>query len=488
MRVSQATAMAVLVAALAASALLALRAQEHRAAPPPPPSVLPATAIDKPKGPLPLNPGIKRTTQPRSKNVRLVGWIDMNGRPDAEEVGGWGNYLYVAHWWSRGTSVIDISNPAAPKVVSFIPNDVPGAWNPKLQVYGNILVRLVHHNIFANPPTRGEWTGVEVFDVSDPAHPKKLSDIKTSTGGYPERGTGTHKFWFNDGRYLHLAAGVNGYKGNIYVIYDLIDPSHPKEVSRWWWPGQGPGEQYEPAYEGMGAHAAQTNRKGNLGFYSVLHDPGGLNILDLSDITRLKLLSRLDLSPPFEPGYFGGHNIVPLDSRDMIVLVDEEMEYSCKGARQDTWIVDIKDPRKPTVLSTYPFPGDQDHDCTKPVRYGPHNMHENRAGSLIDDWMTYGTYYNGGLRVYDISNPKFPREVGFYEPADPKVRMDERPFSPERNMGSDLMTIGHVWVDTNGLMYATGYQDGLFVLEYTGPRPEGSRTALEASKLSLNRR
>ena len=40
----------------------------------------------------------------------------------------------------------------------------------------------------------------------------------------------------------HHAQGISptaeGYIGNITMILDLADPAHPKEVGRWWIPGQ----------------------------------------------------------------------------------------------------------------------------------------------------------------------------------------------------------------------------------------------------------
>jgi hypothetical protein len=39
-----------------------------------------------------------------------------------------------------------------------------------------------------------------------------------------------------------------------------------------------------------------------------------------------------------------------------------------------------------------------------------------------------------------------------------------------------------VYVDKRGYIYASGYNDGLYILEYTGPRPQGSQTALDTTR------
>ena len=36
----------------------------------------------------------------------------------------------------------------------------------------------------------------------------------------------------------YLSSSMDGYLHNIVVIVDLSDPRKPREVSRWWMPGQ----------------------------------------------------------------------------------------------------------------------------------------------------------------------------------------------------------------------------------------------------------
>ena len=50
-------------------------------------------------------------------------------------------------------------------------------------------------------------------------------------------GKGVHRYDF-DGRYAYISPTVEGYIGNIAMILDLADPAKPKEVGRWWIPGQ----------------------------------------------------------------------------------------------------------------------------------------------------------------------------------------------------------------------------------------------------------
>ena len=50
-------------------------------------------------------------------------------------------------------------------------------------------------------------------------------------------GVGVHRFDMDD-RYAYISTEMEGYVGNILVVYDIADPARPAEVSRWWMPGQ----------------------------------------------------------------------------------------------------------------------------------------------------------------------------------------------------------------------------------------------------------
>src|SRR2546430_4170579 len=80
--------------------------------------------------------------------------------------------------------------------------------------------------------------GFLVWDVSSPADPVRL-------GRYSTGGNGTHRNFYDGGRYVHCSSVPAGYDGHIYQIVDLADPSTPRAVARWWgsrqWRGRGGG-------------------------------------------------------------------------------------------------------------------------------------------------------------------------------------------------------------------------------------------------------
>lgn len=74
-------------------------------------------------------PGLRpdeSSSAPRAvaSNVRVVGYSEVDGRPPfklsiQERNGRW--YLYAGHLWHRGWTILDVTEPAKPRVANFIP-------------------------------------------------------------------------------------------------------------------------------------------------------------------------------------------------------------------------------------------------------------------------------------------------------------------------------------------------------------------------------
>ena len=90
--------------------------------------------------------------------------------------------------------------------------------------------------------------GFRIYDVSDPAKPKLIHHQMTG-------GIGVHRFDMDE-RYAYISTEMDGFIGNILVIYDMRDPKRPQEVSRWWMPGQHIAGGEKPTWSGQAAPAA----------------------------------------------------------------------------------------------------------------------------------------------------------------------------------------------------------------------------------------
>lgn len=80
----------------------------------------------------------------------------------------------------------------------------------------------------------------------------------------------------------------------------------------------------------------------------------------------------------------------------------------------------------------------------------------------------YVAYFNAGLRIYDVSNLRLPREIGYFIPPEPTRRYGPMPEG-------DLVTqTEDVVVDRRGFISISDKNLGLWIVRYTGATPGSS--------------
>jgi len=349
-----------------------------------------------------------------------------------------GDALYVGHTGTSrmGTSILDVSTPERPVLVAQWPAPA-NTHSHKVQVAGGLL--LVNHERFPyrpKTPLGPHSAGLAIYDLADPFAPKQI-------GFWSSGGKGVHRIVWEGGRYAHVSATPDGYTDRIWIVLDLADPANPIDVGRWWWPGQweGGGEVADwPAGQRHAAHHALV--AGGFGYLG--YDDVNLVVLDLSDLTRPQAVGRLQ----WEGG--ATHTCLPLPGRDLLVVTDEQQHDGPGAPSRRIHLVDIADPTAPVYLTALPEPaGDY---AGLPMRFGPHNLHENRAGSYRSERLVFATYFSAGVRVYDLEDAERPREIAHWVP--------EAPPGQAVHQANDL------FVDDGGLIWVTDrVTGGLSVLE-----------------------
>jgi hypothetical protein len=323
---------------------------------------------------------------------RHVAHSDLGGCPDGMQVLREGDALYVAHYGKSGagTTVLDVSDAAGPRVVEQWPAP-EGTHTHKVQVAEGLL--LVNEERFRGAEA---WSaGLVVYDVSEPLAPRRV-------GRWECGGDGVHRIVWTGGRYAHMSATPPGSADRIWLVLDLADPPSPVEAARW--------ELDEPQPAGRryaAHHALVAEGRGYLGY-----GDAGLVVLDLADVTSPRKLARLD----WRPGG-GTHTCLPLEGRGLVVVTDEQTTDGPGAEPRFVRVVDVSEPAAPRVLATCPEPGTA--FGAGPLRYGPHNLHENRAGSYRSARLVFVTYFSAGLRVYDLADPERPVEVASWVPPAP---------------------------------------------------------------------
>ena len=409
-----------------------------------------------------------------ARNMRLLGYSDQGGRADGVQIMVHRGYAYIGHMFSKGFSVIDVRDARHPRPANYIAAP-PGTWNIHLQTHDDLLLVVNAKDMFAEAafaderayyrgqvgkvvgtaqPATGaarDWAaGLAVYDISSPEQPRRI-------GFMPVEGGGIHRIWYTGGRWAYVSALIDGFTDYIFLTVDMADPTRPREAGRYWLPGMHQAAGERPSWaetRRYGLHHAIVD--GNTA-YGAWRD-AGLVIIDVADRSAPKLITHRNWCPPFGGGT---HNCLPLPDRDLLVVLDEAVLDHQEDGLKLIWIFDLRDPKNPISISTFPTPAEVDY-VGKGGHFGPHNIHENRPGTFASSELIFATYQNAGIRVFNIRDQYRPSEVAAFVPPAPRRLMDHRPNRACVIQSTD------VFVDRDGIVYCTDYNAGLYIVEYVG--------------------
>lgn len=403
-----------------------------------------------------------RADQTLSLNMRLLAHHELEG------FGGMGEgmamqatrdqrrILWLAHEAApKNFTAVDVTDPRKPRVV--VQTELPHAKmrSNSLDVVGDTMAVAYQTATVGLQPA-----GFDLFDISAPEQPKRISHYDAS--GPHSRGV--HAVWFVDGETVHMASGApdfqprNPLDDQFYRMIDVRNPSKPVEACRWWLPGTREGDSAPPPQRlagkfdaGFRAHNTnvfpQRPDRAYIGYID-----GGAIVLDISDKANPKVVSRWSYSPPYN-GFT--HTVLPLFERNLLIVSDECIMDDGADWPKLVWVVDARVEANPVPVATFPMPS-FDAFAKRGGRYGAHNLHENLpvATSWRSDHIVIGSFFNAGVRAYDVSNPYQPQEVAYFVPGAPRM-------AP-----TGAIQLNDVYVDDRGIVYTVDrHVGGLYILE-----------------------
>jgi hypothetical protein len=141
-----------------------------------------------------------------------------------------------------------------------------------------------------------DWSaGMAVYDISIPAQPRQI-------GFMPVQGSGLHRIWYTGGRWAYASAMLDGFTDYILITIDMADPAKPVVAGKFWLPGMNAAAGEVPNWplpQGrFGLHHPIV--LGDIA-YCAWRD-ACLAIVDVSDRTAPKLIAHKVWSPPFGGG------------------------------------------------------------------------------------------------------------------------------------------------------------------------------------------
>jgi hypothetical protein len=339
------------------------------------------------------------------------------------------SYVYVGTHQANRLLTFDVSDPASPVLTDEQEFDARVVNDVKVSEDGRWLVA-------TREGATNRRNGILVFSLEDPAQPELVSEYtETLTAGVH------NVFWVGD-----LVYAVNDGTNDLHII-DLSDPTRPREVGRWGLPVVGRSLHDVWVQDGMA-------------YVSYMND--GLVILDVGGGDQGGTPETpVQVSRIFYPG---GPTHSAIRHRNYVFVGDED--FSLQGTtpgipglgndpRGPVHVVDVTDPANPKYVAKYEVP-----------EAGAHNF-------WVDDDVLYIGYYQGGIRVVDVSGElrgdlyAQGREIAYFLPAagpeDAKL-----PFAP--NVWGVFPMFGDGWSPAGDMFYATDYNSGLWT--FTVELPE----------------
>jgi hypothetical protein len=321
----------------------------------------------------------------------------------------------------------------------------------------------------------------EIWNVADPANPV----LVTRLGGLRD----THKSWWEcDTGIAYLVSGAPDWRvRRMTQVYDLSDPAHPRKIRDFGLPGQEPGAIGAVPTELHGP--ISTGPQGNRIYFGYGTDKGGL----LQIVDREKLLKGPAAPTPENLRYpevgrlvlsawNGAHTVFPMPQmpvaefqhdkdgarRDIVMIVDEAIQNECREARQMVWFADVSIEQRPMMIASWTVPEASGNFCERGGRFGSHSSNES-MDPVYYRKMAFIAFFNAGVRALDVRDPYHPTEVGHFIPAITD-KTDKRCI---RVAGQDrcktAIQTNNVETDSRGYIYAVDRANtGLHILELTG--------------------
>ena len=434
---------------------------------------------------------------PESKNMRLVGMHDLQGRSAYQPVIHRQGDRWIAYVGTQrgrgvavhnpltgvnegsGTFIIDVTDPTRPATLFHIPGD---RTNPT-KVSNAQMVRVCDRGGERYLLRSAGDTRHEVWNVTNPTAPRFVVTVADGLKSI-------HKSWWEcDSGIAYIVAEDPAWRTRGTKIFDLSNPSAPVFIRDFGLVGQEPGSQVEPVPAAIHGPISYRNR---VYFAYGTGKNGVLQIVDREKLlkgeatpTPKNLLypevGRLDM-----PSFWGGHTSFPVLGievpdfqserhgrvRDFVVLPSEinsdGVDCQSQDSRDMVFLIDITDETKPFPVANFQVPESAGNFCQRGGRFGPHAISESFT-PIYYKRIVFVSYFNAGVRAMDIRDPFHPAEVAFYIPATTKNTEQRCVKIGEQERCKVVIQTENVEVDDRGFIYMVDdTSTGMHILELTG--------------------
>ena len=323
--------------------------------------------------------------------------IDLHAFVSAEDLGG--NELNDIWGWTdpvngkeialvcltNGVSFVDVTDSSNPIALGFLPTETRSSIWRDVKVYKD------HAFIVADNASNH---GVQIFDLTQLRNVTSFTTFQKTA--YYDKVGDVHNIAINEETGFAYAVGIGSaaldeYRCGAHII-DINDPLNPTYSGCL-------GDETTGRYGNGYVHDGQfiVYKGPDADYYgreiALTSNETALGIADVTDKSNLKIISKYE-SNNFRYIHQGWIS----DDHKYFYTNDELNELRGVDSYQTTIVFDITDLDNPQIANIY----------RSDLRTIDHN-------NYIIDSLMYQSNYSAGLRILDISNPIYPKEVAYFD-------------------------------------------------------------------------
>jgi hypothetical protein len=338
-----------------------------------------------------------------ASNTSVPMWMSLAWYKDCAYVNG-----------TDGTTVLDVADPLHPKTTAHL--TTAGMRNSHESMKAHQGRGLLAAYAFLG-------TTVDIYDVSHDCRKPELASSIDIPGGNGHAGN-----FSADGTFYY--ASPNPLIGTMRAV-DIADPKSPFVV--------------RADFPGFLTHDLSTNADGTRGYFMQLAPPGGLptgaltggggggmTILDLSEIQKRKAHPKVSIisETSWQESQTGQYSEPVFYHGKPFLLVTDELGnrgllgLGACGTKTATFsfprLWDISDEKHPKEVSRLMLEAEDPDHCKEALAAGPllfgFGSHYCSVDRTNDPRLAVCSFWEAGIRVFDIRNPWQPKEIAYFNP------------------------------------------------------------------------
>jgi hypothetical protein len=335
----------------------------------------------------------------------------------------WGDLAVSGNY--EGFRLIDVSNPAAPRVLSQV---VCSTRQGDVSVWETLIFLSVDtpqtarscESLDTVAEDEGAFEGIRIFDIGDPADPRFVGAVPTDCGSHtntlvPDEDNGRVLLYVSSYAHSEESIGPRCRNPHAHISVVEVPLNHPEEarvvaepplaqtpVHRWPTPPNAPPLGL---IDTTGCHDVQIFVELRTAAVACMSEG---QLWDIADPLRPRVIHHID-----DPEVEFWHSAAFTWDGEIVVFGDESFfgEPGCQDHSVGNLLFfRVSDPSEPLGRLAVPRMQGEERPCT---------YHNFNVVPSPDRYLLATAAYTAGTSIVEFTDPTEPREIAYYDAADP---------------------------------------------------------------------